>query len=88
MGAHSVDADLAALKRERLQAPSIPIGLPAPSSKVGDQAGRPIAGAAMGPITLTLVVILGVLLIIVLKKLFARPAAPATPAAPNRTWPT
>lgn len=38
----------------------------------------------MGPITLTLVVILGVLLIIVLKKLFARPAAPATPAVPKQ----
>jgi len=38
----------------------------------------------MGPITLTLVVILGVLLILVLKKLFERPAAPAAPAAPRQ----
>ncbi len=37
----------------------------------------------MGPITLTLVIILGVLLIIVLKKLFERPAAPAAPATPK-----
>lgn len=37
----------------------------------------------MGPITLTLVVILGVLLIIVLKKLFEKPAAPAAPATPK-----
>jgi len=37
----------------------------------------------MGPITLTLVVILGVLLIIVLKKLFEKPVAPAAPAAPK-----
>jgi hypothetical protein len=38
----------------------------------------------MGPITLTLVVVLGVLLIIVLKKLFERPAVPAAPAAPKQ----
>jgi hypothetical protein len=38
----------------------------------------------MGPITLTLVVILGALLIIVLKKLFERPAVPATPAVPKQ----
>ena len=37
----------------------------------------------MGPITLTLVVILGVLLIIVLKKLFEKPAALAAPATPK-----
>src|SRR5580692_11028073 len=39
LGAHSVDAELAALKRERLQGPSIPIALPAPSerNKVGGQ---------------------------------------------------
>ena len=37
----------------------------------------------MGPITLTLVVILGVLLIVVLKKLFEKPVAPAAPAAPK-----
>ena len=38
----------------------------------------------MGPITLTLVIVLGVLLIIVLKKLFERPAVPATPAVPKQ----
>jgi hypothetical protein len=38
----------------------------------------------MGPITLTLLVVFGVLLIIVLKKLFERPAAPAAPAAPKQ----
>jgi len=38
----------------------------------------------MGPITLTLVAILGVLLIIVLKKLFERSAAPATPSGPRQ----
>jgi hypothetical protein len=38
----------------------------------------------MGPITLTLVIVLGVLLIIVLKKLFARTAAPVSPAAPKQ----
>ena len=38
----------------------------------------------MGPITVTLVLILGVLLIIVLKKLFERPAVPAAPAAPKQ----
>ena len=38
----------------------------------------------MGPITLTLVVILGALLILVLKKLFERPAAPVTAAAPKQ----
>src|SRR6202167_1071625 len=38
LGAHSVDADLAALKRERsLPPPSIPIGLPAPGNKGGGQ---------------------------------------------------
>jgi phage shock protein A len=38
LGAHSVDSDLAALKRERsLKAPSIPVGLPAPASKMGGQ---------------------------------------------------
>jgi hypothetical protein len=37
----------------------------------------------MGPITLTLVIVLGVLLVIVLKKLFAKPAAPPGPAAPK-----
>ena len=36
----------------------------------------------MGPITLTLVVVLGALLIMVLKKLFERPAAAAAPAPP------
>ena len=35
LGAHSVDADLAALKRERLKPPSIPIGLPSPSGQAG-----------------------------------------------------
>jgi hypothetical protein len=38
----------------------------------------------MGPITLTLVIVLGVLLIIVLKKLFERPAAPVAPAVPKQ----
>ena len=36
----------------------------------------------MGPITLTLVIVLGALLLMVLKKLFERPPAPAAPAAP------
>jgi len=36
----------------------------------------------MGPITVTLLVVLGVLLLMVLKKLFERPAAPATTPAP------
>jgi phage shock protein A len=40
LGAHSVDADLAALKRERsLGAPSIPLSLPSPGEKVGNKAG-------------------------------------------------
>ncbi len=40
LGAHSVDDDLAALKRERqLKAPSIPLSLPSPGEKVGGQAG-------------------------------------------------
>jgi hypothetical protein len=38
----------------------------------------------MGPITLTLVIVLGVLLIIVLKKLFERPAVPVAPAGPKQ----
>jgi hypothetical protein len=38
----------------------------------------------MGPITLTLVVVLGALLIMILKKLFERPAAPAAPAGPKQ----
>jgi len=38
----------------------------------------------MGPITLTLVIVLGVLLIIVLKKLFERSAAPVAPAVPKQ----
>lgn len=37
----------------------------------------------MGPITLILVIILGVLLVLVLKKLFEKPAAPAAPATPK-----
>jgi hypothetical protein len=37
----------------------------------------------MGPITLTLVIILGVLLVMVLKKLFERPAVPVAPATPK-----
>jgi hypothetical protein len=37
----------------------------------------------MGPITLTVVVILGALLFIVLKRLFQSPAVPAPPAAPK-----
>ena len=37
----------------------------------------------MGPITLLLVVILGVLLLMVLKKLFEKPAIPAAPVAPK-----
>lgn len=38
----------------------------------------------MGPITLTLLVILGALLFMILKKLFERPATPAAPAAPHQ----
>jgi hypothetical protein len=38
----------------------------------------------MGPITLTLVVVLGALLIMILKKLFERPAAPAAPVGPKQ----
>ncbi len=37
----------------------------------------------MGPITLTLVIVLGALLIMVLKKLFQRPPAAAVPATPQ-----
>src|SRR5580704_2053310 len=38
LGAHSVDSDLAALKRERsLKAPSIPLSLPSPGNKAGAQ---------------------------------------------------
>src|ERR1700691_3393378 len=37
LGAHSVDADLAALKRERLKSASIPIGMPSPSGQGGGQ---------------------------------------------------
>jgi phage shock protein A len=40
LGNHGVDADLAALKRERqLQAPSIPLSIAAPGEKVGGQTG-------------------------------------------------
>ncbi len=39
LGSHGVDDELAALKRERqLQAPSIPLSLPAPKQKTGEQA--------------------------------------------------
>jgi hypothetical protein len=38
----------------------------------------------MGPITLTLLVVLGGLLFMILKKLFERPAAPVAPAAPRQ----
>ncbi len=38
----------------------------------------------MGPITLTLVLVLGGLLFMILKKLFERQPAPATPAAPQQ----
>ena len=43
IGAHSVDDDLAALKRERqqLKPPSIPAALPAPADKTIGQAGKP-----------------------------------------------
>jgi hypothetical protein len=37
----------------------------------------------MGPITLTLVIVLGALLILVLKRLFQTPGAPAAPATPK-----
>jgi hypothetical protein len=38
----------------------------------------------MGPITLTLVIVLGALLIMILKKLFERSAAPAAPVGPKQ----
>src|ERR1035441_2286864 len=38
----------------------------------------------MGPITVTLLVVLGALLFMILKKLFERPASPAAPAAPKQ----
>jgi len=40
LGNHGLDADLAALKRERqLKAPSIPLSIAAPGEKVGGQTG-------------------------------------------------